>query len=109
MSIAHPPLPPPSGELQPRAASGRKSEAAISAAVGKHEEKRKPEVFSGHRKAEVARRVSRKRRDGRAMDSIVPGQMGQGTGFCPVLSTTPCIQHKNTSFHQEILPAGIHS
>ena len=45
----------------------------------------------------------------RAMDSIVPGQMGQGTGFCPVLSTTPCIQHKNTSFHQEILPAGIHS
>ena len=45
----------PSGELQPRAACGRKSEAAISAAVGKHEDQRKPEVFSDRKVEEVPR------------------------------------------------------
>ena len=33
-----------------RAAGGGRSGHEISAAVGKHEEKRKPEVFSGYRK-----------------------------------------------------------
>ena len=39
-------------ELRPRAACGRKSKAAISAAVEKPEDQREPERFFGHRKAE---------------------------------------------------------
>ena len=38
-------------ELYPAAACGRYRRGAISAAVGKCEEKRKPEAFSGYRKA----------------------------------------------------------
>ena len=57
-------LPPSLRELRPRTAGGRLSEAAISAAVGKHEEKRKPEVFSGHCKAEVSSAFSRKADNG---------------------------------------------
>ncbi len=36
------------------AASGRKSKAAISAAVEKREDRRKPDAFFGHRKVECA-------------------------------------------------------
>ena len=43
---------PRTGEKSPRAACGRKSEGSFSAAVEKHEEKRKPEVFFGHRKVD---------------------------------------------------------
>ena len=43
---------PSSGEKCPRAAGGRRSEGAFSAAVGKHEDQRKPEQFSGYRKVE---------------------------------------------------------
>jgi len=39
------------GEKRAPAAGGRRREPAFSAAVGKHEGQRKPEVFSGHRKA----------------------------------------------------------
>ena len=45
------PLPAP-GEKRHRTAGGRKSDGAFSAAVGKHEDQRKPDVFSGHRKVE---------------------------------------------------------
>ncbi len=39
-------------ELQPCAAGGRFSKAAISAAVEKREDQRKPEAFFGYRKAD---------------------------------------------------------
>ena len=39
------------GEKRAAAASGRRRQRAFTAAVRKHEDQRKPEVFSGHRKA----------------------------------------------------------
>ena len=40
----------PPWELRPAAAGGRGRQAAISAAIGKRKEKRKPAAFSEHRK-----------------------------------------------------------
>ena len=47
---------PAQGEKRHRAAGGRRSDGAFSAAVGKHEDQRKPDVFSGHRKVEEVSR-----------------------------------------------------
>ena len=47
---------PGTGEKRHRAAGGRRSDGAFSAAVGKHEDQRKPDVFSGHRKVEEVSR-----------------------------------------------------
>ena len=53
--LTHLPLP-ATGEKRHRAAGGRRSDGAFSAAVGKHEDQRKPDVFSGHRKVEEVSR-----------------------------------------------------
>ena len=53
------------GERCAAAAGGRKRQCGFSAAVGKHKDQRKPEVFSGHRKVDGwLGPISREGRDG---------------------------------------------